>query len=146
MTAQKDIRWEQRFANFKKANAQLHRFLQKTELNEMEQQGLIKAFEYTYELSWKTLQDLLNEKGITNVIGPKPVINEAFRTGYINDGHAWVDMHKSRNLTSHTYEKITAQEVIDLIRVSFADLFDALEKALEKEKSGKQGDLFDDQN
>lgn len=145
MTTQKDIRWEQRFANFKKANAQLHRFLKKSELNEMEKQGLIKAFEYTYELSWKTLQDLLTEKGLKNIIGPKPVISEAFKTGYIDDGKAWVNMHNSRNLTSHTYDESTAQDVVDLIRVSFVKLFDSLENKLEKEKSGIQGDLFNEQ-
>jgi len=31
-------------------------------LNDIEEQGLIKAFEYTYELSWKVLQDLLKER------------------------------------------------------------------------------------
>ncbi len=50
-----DIRWQQRFGNFKTAFAQLERFISKENLNEMEEQGLIKAFEYTYELSWKTL-------------------------------------------------------------------------------------------
>ncbi len=58
-----EVRWQQRFSSFQKAFRQLKRFLSKTELNEMEEQGLIKAFEYTYELSWKTLQDLLIEKG-----------------------------------------------------------------------------------
>ena len=118
MTEQNDIRWEQRFAIFKKANVQLHRFHKKTELNEMEKQGLIKAFEYTYERSWKTIQDLFLEKGISNVIDPKPVVSEAFRIGYIANGQAWVDMHKSRSLTSHMYDESTAQDVIDLIRLS----------------------------
>lgn len=44
-------------------------------------QGLIKAFEYTYELSWKTLQDLLRDKGYNNIAGPKPVIMQSFQDG-----------------------------------------------------------------
>ena len=52
--------------------------MQEEELNEMEEQGLIKAFEYTYELSWKTLQDLLKDKGYTDIIGPKSVIEQSF--------------------------------------------------------------------
>lgn len=52
----KDIRWQQRFMNFKKAFNQLPKFIAHKEWNEMGQQGLIKSFEYTYELSWKTLQ------------------------------------------------------------------------------------------
>jgi len=71
-------RWQQRFINFNKAFSQLERFMQEEELNEMEEQGLIKAFEYTYELSWKTLQDLLKDKGYTDIIGPKSVIEQSF--------------------------------------------------------------------
>lgn len=59
-----DIRWEQRFSNYNKALAQLERFLLKKKLNEMEEQGLIKAFEYTYELAWKTLQDFAEEQRV----------------------------------------------------------------------------------
>jgi len=52
----------------------------------MEEQGLIKAFEYTYELAWKTLQDLLNYKGYSNIVGPRPVLEQSFRDGYLHDG------------------------------------------------------------
>jgi hypothetical protein len=55
----KDIRWKQRFANFKKATAQLTEFIQKGELNKFEVQGLIQCFEYTFELAWKTMKDYL---------------------------------------------------------------------------------------
>ena len=89
----------------KKAFAQLQRFVNKEDLNEMEEQGLIKDFEYTYELSWKTLQDLLKEKGYIGIIGPRPVIEQSYRDGYISNGKAWAQMHQSRNLTSHTYDE-----------------------------------------
>src|SRR5664280_638046 len=81
-----DIRWPQRFLSLKKAFNQLERFIAEKELNEMEEQGLIKAFEYTYELSWKTLQDLLKEKGYNDILGPKPVIEQSFQNGYIIKG------------------------------------------------------------
>ena len=57
MTA--DIRWQQRFSNYCKALTQLEAFLNPPGLNEREQQGLVKAFEYTFELAWNTLRDLL---------------------------------------------------------------------------------------
>jgi nucleotidyltransferase substrate binding protein (TIGR01987 family) len=81
-----DIRWQQRFSSFCKAFAQLERFIRHESLNEMEEQGLIKAFEYTYELAWKTLQDLLNYKGYSNIVGPRPVLEQSFRDGYLHDG------------------------------------------------------------
>ena len=112
MDMDKDIRWKQRFYNFKKAFSQLEKFMMKKELNELEKQGLIKAFEYTYELAWKSLQDLLIEKGYNNIKGPKPVIEQSFKDGYIIDGKGWMRMHQSRNLTSHTYNEETAEEIL----------------------------------
>jgi len=128
-----DIRWKQRFSNFNKAYLQLERFIKEKDLNEMERQGLIKAFEYTYELAWKTLQDLLAEKGYSGIVGPKPVIEQSFQDGYIEDGIGWMRMHKSRNLTSHTYDEETAQEIAIQVCEEYFDLFKNLKIRLEKE-------------
>ena len=54
-----DIRWQQRFSNYRKALNQLETFLEPPSLNEREQQGLLKVLEYTFELAWNTLRDLL---------------------------------------------------------------------------------------
>lgn len=128
--SKKDIRWLQRFSNYIKAFDQLEKFNERDDLNEMEKQGLIKAFEYTYELSWKTLQDLLKERGYTDVIGPKPVIEQSFSDGYITDGEAWMRMHTSRNLTSHSYNEETALEIIEKIRSDYISLFRSLKSKL----------------
>jgi nucleotidyltransferase substrate binding protein (TIGR01987 family) len=128
-----DIRWQQRFNNFNKAFQQLEKFISHSQLNEMEEQGLIKAFEYTYELSWKTLQDLLKEKGYRNIIGPKPVIEQSFQDGYITDGKGWMRMHNSRNLTSHTYDEKTAAEIIKGIKEEYFQLFKNLQIRLKEE-------------
>lgn len=129
----KDIRWRQRFINFSKAFNQLERFIGRKELNELEEQGLIKAFEYTFELSWKTLQDLLKEKGYLDILGPRPVIEQSFKDGYIEDGKEWMKMHKSRNLATHTYNEETAEEIIIDIRKTFFYLFRDLKLKLEAE-------------
>jgi nucleotidyltransferase substrate binding protein (TIGR01987 family) len=128
-----DIRWQQRLISYNKAYDQLKRFVETEDLNEMESQGLIKAFEYTYELACKTLQDLLEYNGYQNIAGPRPVIEQSFRDGYIIDGNLWMAMHQSRNLTSHTYEETTAKEIIEKIRVVYFDLFKDLKEKLEKE-------------
>ncbi len=127
----KDIRWEQRFSNFRKALLQMEKIINKEELNEIEEQGLIKAFEYTYELGWKTLQDLLKEKGYQSIVGPRPVIEQSFQDGYIVDGRKWMEMLKSRNLTSHTYNEETAADVINDIKSSYYNLFLDLKEKLE---------------
>jgi nucleotidyltransferase substrate binding protein (TIGR01987 family) len=130
-----DIRWQQRFNNFIKALNQLERFLQQVELNEMETQGLIKAFEYTFELSWKTLQDILKEKGYIDIVGPRPVIEQSFQDGYITDGKGWLLMLKSRNLTSHSYDEQTAEEIVYDIKNNFFILLKQLQQKLEKERA-----------
>jgi nucleotidyltransferase substrate binding protein (TIGR01987 family) len=129
-----DIRWHQRFISFNKALSQLERFVKVDQLNEMEEQGLIKAFEYTYELSWKTLQDLLKAKGYSDVVGPKPVIEQSFQDGYISDGKGWMRMHLSRNQTSHTYDEETAKEIIINIRNEYFSLLKGLQTRLEEER------------
>lgn len=143
MENNRDIRWLQRFDNFKKALSKLNKFCSVGILNELEEQGLIKSFEYTYELAWKTLQDLFQEKGFENIVGPKPVIDHAFQSGYIKDGKAWVQMHKSRNLTSHTYDSQTAQEIAIEIRNTYVFLLNDLVKTLLEEPDHLRNTLFD---
>jgi len=109
----------------------------------LEEQGLIKAFEYTYELGWKTLQDLLKEKGYSQILGPKPVIEQSFQDGYITDGQGWMRMHKSRNLAAQTYDEQTAKEIVENIKHEYFFLLKNLHQKLEEERTGKQGLLWD---
>ncbi|PCJ83772.1 MAG: nucleotidyltransferase [Flavobacteriales bacterium] len=143
MHEEQDIRWQQRFSNYNKALKQLEKFVEKEQLNELEEQGLIKAFEYNYELAWKTLQDLLREKGYEDIAGPKPVIRQSFQDGYITDGEGWMKMVQSRNLTSHTYNQETADEIAENIIGTYVGLFIALRQRLEQERSGTQEQIFD---
>ncbi len=114
-----DIRWIQRFENFTKAVKQLTRFIEKGDLNEMEEQGLIQSFEYTYELAWNLLKDFFEDQGESNVMGSRDAFRLAFKRGLIDEGEVWMDMIKSRALTSHTYNEETAHEVIHSIRSAF---------------------------
>lgn len=142
----KDVRWEQRFSNYKKAlgklgEVALHKKI--GELSELEIEGMIQRFEYTYELAWKTLQDLLKEKGYLDIVGPNPVIERAFADGYISNGEVWKKMKQSRELTSHTYNSETANDIAEAIIESYYKLLKALEDKLEEERFGKQSNLFE---
>lgn len=130
-----DIRWEQRYSNFTKALEQLGKFINRDQLNELERQGLVQAFEYTYELAWKTLQDYLKHTGFTDVVGPKPVIRESYQSGYIQDGDGWMRMLEARNLSSHTYNEEIADRVISGIRNEYINLFYQLQDTLVKKKN-----------
>lgn len=74
-----DIRWVQRFNNYRKALAQLTKFMERDSLNELEEQGLIKVFEYNFELGWKVLKDLLEYQGVTGLIGSRDAFREGFK-------------------------------------------------------------------
>ena len=90
--AKKDIRWIQRFNNFKKALEKLGNAIsdqEKEELSDLEKEGLIQRFEYTFELAWKTLQDLLFHKGYRDIKGPNPVLMHALMDGYIKGENKW---------------------------------------------------------
>ena len=109
MSQDTDIRSKQRFHNFKKALKLYEEAPSK--LTRLEEEGLIQRFEYTFELAWKCLQDLLYERGYQEVRGPRPVIEQAFQDGLISDGPLWLDMLKSRNETSHLYDESTFQHI-----------------------------------
>lgn len=145
MTNPQDIRWEQRFANYKKALVKLGEVAESgdiDELSELEREGLIQRFEYTYELASKTLQDFLKDKGYLDVNGPNTVLTQSFQDGYIVDGDGWRRMKKSRELTSHTYDSDTAEEIAEAIFTSYFDLLKELETRLEKDRSGNQLSIF----
>jgi nucleotidyltransferase substrate binding protein (TIGR01987 family) len=125
-----DIRWIQRFNNFRKALAQLVRFVAKDDLNELEKQGLIQCFEYTYELAWNTLKDFYESQAETDIQGSKDAIRLAFKRGLIENGEAWMSMIKSRTLTSHTYNEDLANEIVAAILNSYYQEFVELQKKL----------------
>jgi nucleotidyltransferase substrate binding protein (TIGR01987 family) len=127
----KDIRWEQRFTNYLKALAQLQKFIDKGSLSELEKQGLIKAFEYTYELAWNTIKDFLEYSGQTGVYGSRDAFRKAFELGLVEDGEGWMDMLKSRNATSHTYNEETAEEICNAVVEIYYKLFQQLRIKLE---------------
>lgn len=125
-----DIRWIQRFNNFAKALAQLAKFIAKGDLNELEKQGLIQCFEYTYELAWNTLKDFYENQAETDIQGSKDAIRLAFKRGLIENGEAWMSMIKSRTLTSHTYNEDLADEIVTAIQNGYYQEFVELQKKL----------------
>ena len=124
-----DIRWKQRFDNYLRAFETLRRAVdlaRQRELSELEQQGLIQGFEFTHELAWNVLKDYLEESGVYGVIGSKGATREAFKNGLLTDGESWMEMIKSRNLSSHTYNQETAEEVVTNILIRFYPAFEQM--------------------
>lgn len=133
----KDIRWQQRFNNFKKALARLTSAIElsrERDLSDLEQQGLIQGFEFTFDIAWKTIKDFVVEKGYQGDIEhPLPVITEAGKREFINEKN-WRLMYQSRNKTSHAYDEEIADEVAEKIIIVYHNLFIQLETRLEVER------------
>jgi nucleotidyltransferase substrate binding protein (TIGR01987 family) len=136
MTTQ-DIRWIQRLNHFAQALSQLQSAVElarQRPLSKLEEQGLIQSFEYTHELAWNTLKDFLESRGVHNLYGSKDATREAFKTGLIENGEAWMDMIKSRNLTTHTYNETVAAQIASAILDLYFAEFDALRNKLGRMK------------
>ncbi|MGZ3782409.1 MAG: HI0074 family nucleotidyltransferase substrate-binding subunit [Pseudobdellovibrionaceae bacterium] len=74
---------------------------------ELERDGTVQRFEYSYELIWKFSQKILKENEI-EAETPRNVFRELGRIGWINNVEEWFDFQKSRNETSHEYGEALA--------------------------------------
>ena len=87
----KDIRWLQRLSNYEKAYRQLDEAValsQTRALSELEKQGVIQAFEYTYELAWNVIRDYFRWQGSSGITGSRDAIREAFANGLVDEGES----------------------------------------------------------
>jgi len=127
MTNNPDIRWQQRFSNFRRAFASLTAAVglaRARPLSDLEKQGLIQVFEFTHELAWNVMRDYFAYQGNTAITGSRDAVREAFSKGLLDDGEGWMEMPQSRNLTSHTYNQAVADEIVARIIGSYFMLFE----------------------
>lgn len=128
-----EIRWHYRFTNFSRAYSLLREALQDgvEPLNQLEREGVIQRFEFTYELSWNLLKDKLEYDGITFAsVTPRGVIRQAFSAKLIDDGDAWMAMLTDRNLMSHTYDFERFELVVRNIHSRYLTILDDLYQRL----------------
>lgn len=156
---EQDIRWEQRFSNYRKAVDKLSqavnfikdKFEEEDEdidqaesvLDEVLKEGLIQRFEYTHELAWNVMKDYAEYQGDASIRGSRDATRAAFKMALISDGEVWMDLIKSRNETSHTYNEETANEIFHKIIEDYFSSFEKFTIVMEGLRSGKQGDLFE---
>jgi len=136
MSENKDIRWEQRFFNFKRAFLLLRDAMDNdlASLTQLEKEGVIQRFEYTFELAWKVLKDRLEFDGIIlDRISPKSVARKAYETKYINDVDMWFRMIGDRNLMSHTYDFSKFEVILISIQNDYLVVLDNLYSQLLEE-------------
>lgn len=121
-----DVRWVQRLSNYQKALDQLAAAVALSEqrpLSSLEQQGMIKAFEFTHELAWNVMKDYFQYQGNSSITGSRDAIREAFQRGLIEEGEQWMETIISGNRSSHTYDEERASKLVDLISTTYIGLF-----------------------
>ena len=112
------MRWKQRLENFERAMRLLKEAFETHPdgMSDLEKEGVVQRFEYTFELAWKTLKDYLVYSGVAlDQVTPRHVIKQAFAARMIQDGQMWVEMLEQRNLMTHTYDLETFEKVFDNI-------------------------------
>ena len=131
--ASDDVRWQQRFTNYKRALNNLTGAVQlsaQRPLTDLERQGLIQVFEFTHELAWKTLKDFLQARAVSGLYGSKDTTREAFSQGLIADGELWMEMIRHRNLSTHTYDEATVNEIVSAACLRYLSAFQVLARQL----------------
>lgn len=111
-----DVRWKQRFEHLQKAFLFLEKGVHRQIYDELQAAGLVQAFEFTFELSWKTLKDYQNFLG-TSLSYPREIIKEAFQSGIIEDGHTWISMLDQRN--ELRYDEEQSKQTVVIIREKY---------------------------
>lgn len=145
---EKDIRWVQRFCNYRKA---LHKLGQAVsivsekmnwdeEVDDLLQEGLIQRFEYTHELAWKVMKDYAEYQGYTDIKGSRDAIRKGLEMNII-DSSQWMESIEDRNQTSHNYDDETMKEIYEAVVNEYYPLFIKFEKVMLK-LSGLEPELF----
>lgn len=98
--------------NLLKARMRFEEFRQNM-LTDQDRAGAIQAFEFSYELAWKTIKRVLNKRGI-EVTSPRDAFREAAVNKLISEPKIWFSFIEKRNIASHTYDE---EKVINVISV-----------------------------
>lgn len=113
--------------NFIKALDRLKEgLLQYDEEDELQRDGIIQRYEFTFELAWKTLKEIFEDEGLIGLNSPKTVLREAYSSGLIDDEKIWLDMLVDRNATSHIYSQSNAIEICKRIKEIYVDKLEKL--------------------
>jgi nucleotidyltransferase substrate binding protein (TIGR01987 family) len=142
---EQDIRWQQRFSNYRKALEKLieavdllkddishHEIEDERQIvDEMLKEGLIQRFEYTYELAWNVMKDYAEYQGNNTITGSRDATREAFKMGLIDSSEDWMAMLASRKLTTHTYNEATANQIYKEVMEVYYPLFLDFENKME---------------
>ncbi len=103
--------------------------------DELDRDGVIQRFEFTFEVFWKTIKILLEYEGY-RCAGPRSCLKEAARRGFLQDAEVTLDMLEDRNRSSHIYDEAMAEEIFNRIKENHVELIRRNMKLFESYISG----------
>jgi nucleotidyltransferase substrate binding protein (TIGR01987 family) len=106
-------------ANAEAALKQLIAFLGVPAVSDRDRAGVIQAFEFTFEATWKLLKHLAEAEGLV-AESPKRALVAAHKMGIVKDEALWLDMLRDRNLSSHVYHVDLAERIFAAVRDRYA--------------------------
>jgi len=89
---------------------------------DLEVDGAIQRFEFTFELIWKLLRLFLEDQGII-CRTPKACLKEAYRIGVIDDEVTWLNILDDRNMSVHIYDKETSRKIFKRVKTKYIKEF-----------------------
>ncbi|MEK7791137.1 MAG: HI0074 family nucleotidyltransferase substrate-binding subunit [Deltaproteobacteria bacterium] len=106
--------------NIKKAFEELQSYMKEPVRTNRDRAGVIKAFEFTFELFWKLFQKIAQEEGL-EAGGPKSSLKRAFQTGLIlpDEEDVWISMLDDRNLMTDVYQNELSQQIFTRIKEKY---------------------------
>ncbi len=81
--------------------------------DDLTRDAIIQRFEYTFELSWKTLKKYFEFNNNLREDNVKNLFREAGRHGLVDQVETWFGYHQARNMTSHIYSEPVAKQVFE---------------------------------
>ena len=89
--------------------------------DDLDMDGVIQRFEFTFELLWKTLKVFLDDKGVL-CQSPKDCLKAAFKFGLITDEQKFLTMLEDRNVLSHVYDMKQSRDIFERIKTIIINL------------------------
>lgn len=120
------------YETFKKAYAKLKEFIETDNGSEKDRSAIINAYQYTFELWWKTLQKYMQQLEMLDELGPGSVIRTAFQYQIIDEGSKYMSMLKDRNLITHTYKEDVAEDIYLNIKNEYIEILEGFIENFDK--------------
>lgn len=94
--------------------------------------GIMKRFEYSYELAWRLMRAYLEYKGVSDISDAKSSIRQAYKNELVENGEEWLNMLLDRNKVIFMGSKDQKLKVYSNIRETYIALLNSLFIQMEK--------------